>query len=1708
MSIVCPNKNSKEWKDLVNRFGTKVAWAVYTRAGDNIPSLREALRIVDSLGIKYEPISLQERQALGVADKYGRPTVFSDYSKALAVANRINSQVPELRAQIGVSERSTGGKVLNNITVTRYVLPEAKAPVKTMYTPTVTDEYQLTREYDRDPEAALTKIIVGWMNKVGLTYNPTDVIYDVDGNPISAVAKADMFRKIVSVVEGKADISTLSEECAHMLVHMMGDNPLVERMRNVAVKTQMYSKVKAEYSEVYNNDENKIINETVGKLIAQEVIRIWDKSSNEYTEESAGNVNAFKKFFDRLIKFIKDLFGMVNFSSEVISEDMAPFTESALMLLNKQTTGLTRLTNADKNDYYYELDSRMQATQRDIVNYFNTIPIHYDTNLGKYVKADGTPVGRRVSDLVHNAKKRIFNIWGEQSVGNPAYALKGTVLHKWNEIIMKDILEGKDSDYYELHGEVFRALKNIPDFAGYTPGQLSNIIKLDEDENQYDILRRGVKKVYDNIMSNQAYINKQTGTQGTPTIITEQIIYDEERDLAGTCDLLVVYSNGTIGIYDYKGISMKTVKGKVVRAVSENLRQAYDVQLTQYKNIVAASLRREAIKNGKDTSINFAEARVIPINMQLNWNKAAGAPSPFGFRKIEMMNPSKDYLMPLPSTNEETHNPKLNKSLVALMATRDSQRKAAHDKPTKENKARLARTEKLIDAILVNQDFSYALDEMFEIQKIFNTRKSIPNGTEGALDHVELKELNDRLSVLSNFLDQVASTIDEIGDDDLTNRLNQAIGVGARLKTDFSQAIQDLLRENTGVDITEPGPKLGFFQRWFRKLSEQSHPVFQAFSKLVKGAQDKFYNDMVSSTKIISDRTIALREWAEKNNMTLQDAFNKLINKEKGTLINKVKKSFYDDFNASREKGTLNANWILHHFEVARDKKTVFKYTGKALEDFEAANKKWQDTLAKHEGLHDEDFYNKLYFDWRSTHDVSFNKDALYNPKNRFISTKYVKGDTISDYYTDEYKYIAENKPLFDYYNMYIDFNREFADITGREIGSKFIANVRQDLIDSLFQSGPAALGKLGNILLQSFETRDESDIVYKSKEDAMEVDYQGNPIKHVPVFYIDPLRSSLTKKEIKAAEDIIDPSIPKDTDDWKRARSQAIRKLQLAKGVTEKSYDLSRVLITLTKSVYTYKHMKTIEAAAQNLLASAKTNMVNTSIDDNKPYMNRFKDKVLSAIGLQSDDIATLEKYIDLYVYGKTSQDGGKTFTVGGREFSWNLVLRKNIQWAAASTLGLKPVLGVRNYVQNVLNFYLQAAEGKYFTVGDFKAAEVLKKSDPLKYQAIIEHFHIGNKDLWKEKAMELSANKINKIINLENMFILLEKTDNMIDRRVLTSMMYEWGWDSNKQRIVRVSKVEGAKRLADLFEVDNITGEYKLNEVTKGEAIRFRAMAQAAATTVKGIMPAEDSYLAGTTVAGSLVMLYRNWMPGLLQTRWKSLDYDPVTQEYDVGRFLVGFKEFSSSGAEIGKAFVRLFVRSLPIIGVIAGRNLGQNEVAARKQYDEYFAAHPTASKTEFTFDDFLQLRLNKLKALAYEFQSIVILFLLAMASKGLIPEPEDKDDNYFMTLATQNLYRSLYGSFLEASFFVNFASAQDIITSPTAMIGHINNITGFFNNIVDETRDLITGEDYKGFLIWDKDSRDKRGPFYFTTRLLPGANAAQDFFNLYDTFTTNMR
>jgi len=185
----------------------------------------------------------------------------------------------------------------------------------------------------------LNNLILNFLEKLGISVNSVNDIRDANGNVIDAVAKADMLNKIIDIVEGKADITTLPEEAAHFFVEMLGENnELLKQMMSKITSYKIYQETVEQYrnNAQYRNKDgslniNKLKKEAIGKLISQHIVK---NASNE----TNANLKTFDSWWSKLWNLIKNIFN---------KSQTDPFKTAAEKILKADVSELSE-TNINK----------------------------------------------------------------------------------------------------------------------------------------------------------------------------------------------------------------------------------------------------------------------------------------------------------------------------------------------------------------------------------------------------------------------------------------------------------------------------------------------------------------------------------------------------------------------------------------------------------------------------------------------------------------------------------------------------------------------------------------------------------------------------------------------------------------------------------------------------------------------------------------------------------------------------------------------------------------------------------------------------------------------------------------------------------------------------------------------------------------------------------------------------------------------------------------------------------------------------------------------------------------------------------------------------------------------------------------------------------------------------------------------------------------
>ncbi len=1534
-----------------------------------------------------------------------------------------------------------------------------------------------------------------FLSDVGVIYKGTfDTLLDDDGKPMSAIAKADLVAKVVEVVENKRDISTLPEEAAHVLIKLLDPNGrLYTTMMDKIVNFDIYDSVKEAYGTIYNGDETKIREEAIAKLIAAHVL------NEAPLEESARNESIFKRWWNQVWDKIKGMF------SDTTATAISPFVESAKILLSNNTEGLNLIEDvsaeAIQKGYkltYYQTSSETLSERNRLSTEFKNNKIVAAPDGNGYVTLDSKPVLDRVSNYVKEYYYQVFrNSEMEEDAASTIAADKGTYIHKMAQLIMKDIIAGKSVNTllnYSNFEEYRRvATREMTVESNYTRDETFAQLT----EAQYQEIVSGVSTLYSQIQQNTNLLNESTGQDIKPEIFTELMLYDAKKDLAGTIDLLVLYPNGAVGIYDYKGIQFKQF-GTETEDLPFYKLDAYDIQLGKYKEIL-----RE-VYGVKE----FAESRVVPINMQMN--KKDGEILEAGFKKLEFgKKGTRDYLEQLPVAGELTLSKGLNESLTKMMNLRNSLKKRLKkDYTNLKLKERVNKLNRIIKKIQLEKDVEYVYREIAKLYDEFDKRELASSESPDYMDVDTLAEFLEYREYLEAFVDFSVNASDFLKE--LTEEkpgLEKSMRQIPHFLDTMKKRIDNKLIEHVNtIDSTDiradvvGTDKLG---RLFKQLHDFNQPMFKKMAKLVEIASEGKRQAINQLVEDISQKRDNLEEWAGKNGLTLYDAYRKLLNDQKN-LVSQFETSYWNDFTKAKKDGDvkwITANTTLNTEEMERDRRAYFNVLDKEYineKDFELRESKkntWD---------------NKFNF-------VSNPKSALAHRYNPYVQLK----DNPARY-SKEYKYVYDkgNEPLKEFYETIIDYNRQFNDMLDKPVRQGFVAEIKQDTVDRFAQVGFAHAAKFKQTILNNLQVR-EYDISER------EIDANGKIVPSVPLLYTDKLNIKLSPSEMnKIDEEVKADGYEEGSYMYKNELSKRIRTAEYKKGNESKSIDLTTSLVLFAETAYTNKFFTDSEQTIKALQTLVHNKVADTQVVDatGKKVMDKIRNQAVKSLGLTKDDVEAFDKFVDIYWYGVNISHELFTWTRGrkldengkviheGVTYSGNKLVEMVMSYTSTKSLAFKPILAAGNAIGIMTNTYMIGAEGLYFNEKQLRNARNLVFGSALKKGskavAAIKFFEPSARNLTYEKANNLSGSKLTQWLTMDTAFILHKKPDDAVDAMILISMMqnYGMGADGKVNRLQKLPK--DTKSLWDIAEFDgnkfSIPG-FTQEQVTE-QYNRFRRMVQAASTKIKGSIPDQNKSLIGSTMEGRILMQFRSWIPGLAATRFKRISYDPEMEELDVGRARVLFGEIARSRSlkDALKTFTTLLgemMISAPGISRFTGsRTLyarGQNESALKFYYEKFLAENPELAD-EVSMDQYAELRQAKLKGMAKELSLLFSFIALTSMLKSMIP---DEDESAIQQNFARNTYRIFNRGLLELLFWFDPTTVSQIMDKPVVSFSAFTDIAQWLGNTIDVTRDLFLDVDDPTRAVGSKGKKDKTPLFYRTSGMVPMVNTVYDWLNIWD-------
>jgi hypothetical protein len=1563
---------------------------------------------------------------------------------------------------------------------------------------------------------------------------------DVDTTDVNGLA--DLVRGIIAIAEGKEDVA-LTEEMVHIATAIIEklDPKFVTEMISKIDRFAIYKKVLNAYKDDKNYqlpngkpDIRKIKKEAVDKLIVELIINQSQGSTEfpELMEELPRTM--IQKIWNAILDF---------FSGRYRKANIDIFTEASERILEGEIENIENISDmegiflqkkspkiSEKQKELQELilDTKDRIKKRESKEKVDPLLADSEEASNYYVELETTGNERKINKRVTDRVKA----WYEQRFG------KNKKFTKEEEFI-NNFKRDHGIKYHfffeDIHDRYFKEDGTRRD----TP--LSRTIDvIGPDEEVYERL----EQYYVDL------VKKFSEGKKNPLVFSEVVVYDPKEQEAGTIDLLIIEENGKANIFDWKFMTVSAT----AEDVAWYKQGAYNIQLGRYKDMLRDSY---GVKE-------FGQMRAIPILMDVKRKNWRNPDSDLMVKGIEIgsvnVSKIKDFtLVPVSEETESTGNEELDEAITQLNAVL---KQVGKEEVTNEDEKRFKgeRMNALSKAIRAAQSANnlVPLIQVIKLmrkegQNLVNDWETIYNKKAASADDINDEQLSEYADSLREYIaiSKVFGSINDlIGNliydkseiknaktdrqkEDLAKRKTylESIDSEAKLIRLSSKKIEDITgkfankfmgERNLVQGLLSPQAVWTGVSSFFRGASDTPLPSIDILFKLVTNAKSRARRDalkevdeLMSIRKRITDKGGDVRKYIQQ--LYQKDDKNKLVNK----IIYKYKKEFYDlvDKNASQE--SPSKKWLYDNLDREGYQKEANEVLEKRIERIKRIYSEDKEMMAK------------LILQEKRMFDVTRNDFTGWNNyviKRHPLKSIDKNGIEDSPWLTDEYKNIQNDKELFDLYNFLIKTNKKASDVGYLEnkVHSTFLPFVRKSMAESLaWDFSLSSIMNFGNGL--SLQT---DDIGFGS------VNELTGEIEHsIPKYYT----SDFSMKEDEAGNTIHD--------------------------YTDVSEDLFKNMILYINHMHNYKYLSEVEGQAQLIktVESFKKHLSTTrsgniimkpngqpeELEGNEQNTKTFDDFLRALLYEQkypmSDTDTSIEtglvKQMKKIINGVSKSAGGKeVFTDLDKPSATSLfksmdALNRAFQ---LKTLGLDIISGAVNLFG--ANIQVITQSGNYFTKWDyFKNFNGLigsrfnNNDDRKMFLQLIDTFMPLKDDPTYDKLKEAGLSKITQQNFSDWLMVFMRSPEQHVEKAIFMTLLdnsmivdgkivnirefvkskYKDRYNSASDYARDSKKIED--EITELKNTSSITNTMKLENdklVIPGfdlnnfkEIDRVTKLSRRVARNATGGMSDSDINKMSMSVWGRSMMVFKNWIPKLVDTRFGELrkisDDFSVTindkgltegEKYDIGRVRLWWGVLISSIQD----------KSFNVLNILQVNDKGL--LLLDKMYVDYAEAYEkrTGEKFNMTKEDFIDMVKTSLKNQVQELTMLFVLFGLKLSMGLLAPDDDEKD------IATRNFYRfsqRVVDKFVgELSFFYNPLEAEKILEGSTfPAIGLFSDVIKFMSHFSSQVL---------GFEVFDpsltsEEVREKARPIKYLGKMLPvtkslltyGAIVNSDFAKEFD-------
>lgn len=1425
------------------------------------------------------------------------------------------------------------------------------------------------------------------------------------------------------------------------------------------------SKAYKELSEFLNDDQ---INELYGKFVSDDFIKFYF-SINDISSDFLKRYKEDPSFLDNL-SIAEDNDNYVVYNSIrnkfIKIGDLITLVKSEKQL--KEEQNFNRLT------------SLLEQKDRDIILNKTTSSYSYK----------GKEILNRVTNAVKVYYAYLFNNANkEKSLFVKETAKKGTIIHSYAEEIIKSILNNTTIDQNIIQRSVYNNLLNNPEFEGYEymDFNISNE-HFGDLKNYFFSLIKSIKK-----------------SSPKAKIYSELKIVDENKNIAGTIDLLVVYPDGTIDLYDWKSMLYGSFI-KDTTQVKDYKIEAFNIQLREQSKILKESYGVNPNK--------IIKRRIVPISMQFKMNGKKAAP---GFESITII----DQISLIDElTRLESLNTILNKLRIEL---RNNEKQLESSPKDERLKYKINNIKNTIQSIQKNQDASLIIEMSNNILNLYKEKEEA-----GELDFAFINSAIDELRLYSslikdinNFIEsQKLENLDELTKNNL-QELNKKIST-IQLQIDLFQRnaiektielIEEILEQkNIKLNIRDISD-LGELST-LSIISDINNDIIKALQSLVLVPIENDTNNKTKDQLEKFDKAESLlKEYANNKGISFTEALSKIFDSTKKQLMEKFSPEIKDKF--SKLKSLLNVQDDKIRNSAINEINSIAYFDKKAFDDY---REKYKKILANYNSA--ENLETALEEEIDKVFDVTKFKSA-YHSKNYFIKLKNEDKN-----YSKGYSEITKDAKLIEIYNTFREFIDYVRQNTDKEIRYNFTPNKVKGTFEALQTKDGSKLFSFFNNIINSISTTVNEDAVTGTKNAI------GEEILDIPLYLSQEFLPELSEQEIDTIKSTI--KLKEGTIEYRLELDQKIYEERKKRQLAEKSEDYFKNFKEFALHFFKYeasRNREDIVKALKNIVEDSQYYQAK-SITGEKLF-EKFTDNVKKVFGVPKNTIDIFNKIIKQKIYGQHLQSTDRIIgEYKGKKISQNKLILQILKWFSINVMGGNWKVALVNFIGVTVNRRILRSEGQFLTKSSTERSFNFFLKNPAAAFELYHYLAVDPRGEYIQKIARSSKDLISRFFNVQNAYILNTKPEEINNSQLLLGMMAHYRvidgkivnpnnlrieGESNKDLDNRMNELKYPTLLDKIKfkEVNKLkdgktkkTIEFEIEEVNQVELDKFKAVVRKVISQVSGSVVDYDQSIASTNIFLRLILTLRNWIPPIAGSRFTSARYDTLLDTVNVGRYAVFIGDvFSGSNSTINdrlKEFKNLLFE-VTYLHRVLGSKLKTSRKAAQFFYERFMRENLDKNGKplyDITFEQFVALRTNKLHALADELRVIIGFMTVIMILAG--DWDEDDKPMYKEYYGTDLLYRILSKSSNELTFFINPSSVTSIVSSFIPSITILEKSIGIVSNGIDEWRDFVTiktsGKDKKG--LNNVDVNDQTPLFHNTMFFIPVAgNLLKDFDVLQD-------